>query len=140
MKRGFTLLELLVVIIILGILATLGLTQYGSTVERTRGAEARAILGLVRFQAIAFRLEKGDIFDFTSMNAGIGSSLDQVPDTCRPSHYFSYNFAVSDPVITISATRCTAGGKTPQYFAATTLELVSDLVTGVDSWSGTGNY
>lgn len=140
MKDGFTLLELLVVIIILGILATLGLTQYGSTVERTRGAEARAILGLVRFQALAFRLDKGDITNFGANNAGIGSSLDQVPDTCRQSHYFSYSYSISDPIITTIATRCTAGGKTPQYFVATTLELISNLATGVDTWAGTGNY
>lgn len=140
MKSGFTLLELLVVIVILGILATLGLTQYGSTIERTRGAEARAILGLVRFQAIAFRLEKGEITNFESMNAGIGTSNDQVPEICRPSHYFSYSFSVSDPMLTITATRCTAGGKAPQYFAPTSLELISNLETGEDSWSGTGNY
>ena len=32
MKRGFTLLELVVVILIVGVLATLGFTQYGRMV------------------------------------------------------------------------------------------------------------
>lgn len=45
MKKGFTLLELIIVIIIIGILATLGLTQYARMVERGRGAEARQLLG-----------------------------------------------------------------------------------------------
>jgi prepilin-type N-terminal cleavage/methylation domain-containing protein len=41
-KKGFTLLELIVVIVIIGVLATLGLTQYASMVERGRSAEAKA--------------------------------------------------------------------------------------------------
>jgi prepilin-type N-terminal cleavage/methylation domain-containing protein len=141
MTRGFTLLELIVVIIIMGILATLALTQYGSTIERTRGAEARAILGMVRFQALAFRMDKGDVSSFTAADAGIGSSNDQAPDSCRGSHYFTYSVATfGTDFVTGIATRCTAGGKTPQSLAGRTLALISDLNTGTDIWTGTGNY
>jgi len=40
-RKGFTLLELIVVIIILGILASLGFSQYIKMVEKGRSAEAR---------------------------------------------------------------------------------------------------
>jgi type II secretory pathway pseudopilin PulG len=125
----------------MGILATLALTQYGSTIERTRGAEARAILGLIRFQALAYRMDTGDVSTFIAADAGIGPSNDQAPDSCRGSHYFTYSVVASGTdMFTGIATRCTSGGKTPQALAGRTLELISDLNLGTDTWTGSGNY
>lgn len=55
--RGFTLLELVVVMIIVGVLATLGMSQYGRTVERSRQAEATSILGALRGAQLRFAAE-----------------------------------------------------------------------------------
>lgn len=55
--KGFTLMELLVVLIIVGILATLGMPQYGRTVERSRQAEAISILGALRGAQLRFAAE-----------------------------------------------------------------------------------
>ncbi len=141
MARGFTLVELIVVLIILGILATLALTQYRGVIERTRGSEARAILGLIRFQAEAYRMDKDDFLTFTPANVGIGTSNNQAPSSCRKSHYFSYSVVTSGTdVVTGIATRCTTGGKTPNNTAANVLFLVSNVIQGTDEWTGTGNY
>jgi prepilin-type N-terminal cleavage/methylation domain-containing protein len=140
-RRGFTLLELIVVIVIIGVLATLGLTQYGRMVERARGAEARAILGDIRKLATAYRLQYGTVTGFASTDANIGTGVDNIPSACAGTHYFSYSSGTpADPTITITATRCTTGGRTPQGLTAGTLILTTNITSGVDAWSGTGGY
>ena len=47
-KHGFTLIEIVVVIIIVGIFSCLGFTQYTKVVEKGRTAEAKSILGALR--------------------------------------------------------------------------------------------
>jgi len=143
MKKGFTLLELIVVIIVLGILATLALTQYAKTIERSRGAEARAVIGGVRKLAASTYMTVGTTAGFTDLGVlGIGASNDQVPNSCRLSHYFTYGAVqVAPSMVTFVATRCSAGGKTPNYVAANTLFLITDMNTGIENWtSSPGQY
>lgn len=142
-KRGFTLLEIIIVIIIIGVLATLGFTQYGRMVERSRGAEARAIAGDIRKFAMAHYMENGSLQTpaFGVAQANIGAAADQIPSACRTSHYFRYGIAVTAAdALTITATRCTAGGKTPDAATASTYTLTATLSSGVDQAGGTGNY
>lgn len=143
MKRGFTLLELIVVMIIIGILATLGLTQYGRAVERGRGAEAKQILGMLRTEAAAHYLQYNSLTApaFDTTRAGIGVADDQIPSACRASHYFSYGIATTATTLTATATRCDAtgrGGLSPA--SGRTLTLVTTYPAGTDVWGGTGGY
>jgi type IV pilus assembly protein PilE len=142
MKKGFTLLELIVVIVIIGILATLGFAQYSRIIERSRGAEARTILGTIRTQAAAWRLENGNsITGFGNAQAGIGANADQIPSACRTTNYFSYTItSAAEPTLTVTATRCVAGGKAPDASSALTLTLTTNFTSGADTWAGTGGY
>lgn len=141
MKKGFTLLELIVVIIVLGILATLALTQYGRTIERARGAEGRSVIGGLRGLANARYMETGNIATASQADLGIGPSPDQAPNTCKPSHYFTYGAVISGTSgVTFVSTRCTSGGKTPNNPVAQTLWLISNLASGVETWTSTSQY
>lgn len=142
MKKGFTLLELVIVVIILGVLATLGLTQYGRMIERSRGAEARAILGTVRTYAMAYYMERnGSLTGFDNALGNIGTLGDQIPSACRASHYFSYGVASTATTATITATRCTTTlGKGGVGGPTGSLLLTSDMSTGADTWGGTSGY
>ena len=57
--RGFTLVELLVVVIVLGILSAVGLTNLLGQVAKGRQAEAVAILGQINRAQVAYRYENG---------------------------------------------------------------------------------
>ena len=133
MVKGFTLLELIIVIIIIGVLATLGFVQYSAVIEKARGAEARATISTIRSQLIAKSL--GGESTVNSAVLGIGSGI---PSACTATNYFTYSISgCSTTTCTFTATRCTANGKGPQGTTAGTLTLLWSSA-GSDTWGGTG--
>lgn len=138
-KKSFTLLELIIVIIIVSILATLGYVQYGKFMEKARGAEARMILGSIRKLAFAYRLEMGSTDGIQNGDVNIGPASDQIPRQydCRSTHYFNYfvdSGYFSDPRIRVYVHRCSEGegGKSPPLACSPACEYIwdHDLITG----------
>ena len=131
MKKGFTLLELIVVIIIIGILATLGFTQYTKTIERARGTEAKMILGQLRSSQEAYYLE------YNQYSTDITVLAVNAPTACTTTHFFSYTAVGTTTAAGIgTALRCTTAGKTPQVGTVYTVNVT--WATG--AWGGTTGY
>jgi len=58
-RKGFTLLEVLIVVIIIGVLATLGLANYQIVIENTHDKKAQSNLKLIRNAERIYRMEQG---------------------------------------------------------------------------------
>jgi prepilin-type N-terminal cleavage/methylation domain-containing protein len=147
LKKGFTLLELLIVIIVIGLLSALGLTQYSVVVERSRGAEARQILGQLRSICGALYMNSRSNLPCLGgnvTNLGLGDNAGEVPNTvCANSHFFRYETsAVGTDDVIFTATRCAVGtGKTPGCGTGTrTLVLTVDYAGENATWTSTNGY
>ena len=126
MKKGFTLLELIVVIIIIGVLGALGFIQYTKVVEKGRSAEAKDILGQIRSAEEAYRQEKG------VYTGAITDLIVDAPTSCTATHYFSYTTSTT----VATASRCTDDGKSPD--ASGTYGVTMTYATS--AWGGSAGY
>ena len=77
-KLGFTLIEMLVVVLIIGILVAVALPQYENAVEKSKASEALLMLQNLRQKQALCILEKGlgscvqgnDFFDYAGFDTG----------------------------------------------------------------------
>ena len=67
-KKGFTMVELLVVLVIVAILAAVATPIYLANVERSRASEAVSTMALIRQAQRDYRINANTYFDITSGN------------------------------------------------------------------------
>ena len=124
-------LELIVVVVIVGILAALGVTQYGGYRERTLNKEALANLRLIQAAQRVYFLEHGHYYPPSGANISNISAIDSNLKLTIPSTNQKWNYNVSStgqaqairagddsrsltlPVASETAPTCTGSTKCP---------------------------
>ena len=132
-KSGFTLLEIIIVVIIIGVLASLALPRFFSTVEFSRAQEALSGLSTVRGGLERYYVSKGK----TYVGATTGNIDTGDPLVGQPNAHFTIQVgpaAATAAGYTITATRNTLDGGA----SADTVVIIQ--TTGGITRSGTGAF
>jgi len=134
LNKGFTILELVIVLIIVTILVSLGIFQYSRVYEKTRADEARQSLWEIRVAWGQYTMNNRDPYiQFEDLKL----SQDLFPKSCQGQgvvkQYFQYDINRTHAI----ATRCTnVGSKKPRGRQA--YEINIDLENS--TWGGTFGY
>ena len=99
-RKGFTLIELMVVIVIIGILATLGLVSFQNALKRSRNAKASSDLKDIASAQEQFRALKGIAGTYVQLGSTSGqtctaTTIDDfsVPTSASSNNYTCYQAA-----------------------------------------------
>ncbi len=100
-KRGFTLLEIIIVIIIIGVLASLALPRFFKTVEFSRASEALSNLSSIRGA-----MQRCYVIDNAYTACNVWTALDIEDPNLITTRLFIYTITVGTPTtFTLTATR-----------------------------------
>lgn len=105
-RAGFTLMEVLVVLIIIGILVGLSIPNYTKTRERAIDKEAQTVLSLVQAAERMYRLKAVEYYPFSGVESNINNINTNLKlNLASPSQRWNYSIQNTATGFTASAAR-----------------------------------
>lgn len=107
-----TLLEVMLIILVIGVLAVMAISQYGNTSEKARATEARLTLSRIRDAEFVYYERWGA---YTG-NVNLLAVEQNIWNPCSSNtSYYQYSASLAVLPFMAAADRCTAGGKLPSF-------------------------
>ncbi len=132
-KSGFTLIEIMIVVIIIGVLASLALPKFFSTVEYSRSQEALSAIATVRGGLERYYVSKGNSYTgATTSNIDTADPLKGQPNA----HFAIAVGSTSASGYTITATRNTVDGGTSTDTVVLTQTSSTIIRSGTTAFAG----
>jgi general secretion pathway protein G len=135
-KKGFTLIEILIVVIILGILAAIVIPQFSSASKDARKSSLQSTVQTLRSQIALYKLQHGDVLPDLTANSGDNWTLLTATST-------GYNGQTVGPYMQQVPVNALTKGKVVKNgkYDATTSTAVAgcDYVYDYNSGNGSGN-
>ena len=129
--RGFTLIEVMIVVAIIAILAAIAIPAYGDYIKRSKIIDATQKLSTARVKFEQFFL------DNRTYVGGCDAAANIIPATPASDDVFALTCAAAATTYTVTATGIAAKGMDPA-FVYTINERNQKTSTGPSGWAGNG--